>query len=76
MAMVLSPELLRSYVPGLASRFWSPPGPVRAPAVERFAAAVLFADISGFTPLAERLAVPPIGLDLAAGWSLSGHGGH
>jgi class 3 adenylate cyclase/tetratricopeptide (TPR) repeat protein len=56
MAMVLSPELLRSYVPALASRFWSPPGPVRAPAVERFAAAVLFADISGFTPLAERLA--------------------
>jgi class 3 adenylate cyclase len=57
MAMVLSSELLRSYVPAfLASRFLRRPGPLEAPAVEGFSAAVLFADVSGFTPLAERLA--------------------
>ena len=55
--MVLPAELLWSYVPGfLASRFLARPMPVDAPGVERFLAAVLFADISGFTPLAERLA--------------------
>ena len=55
--MVLPAELLRSYVPGLlASRFVARPAPLDAPEVARFSAAVLFADISGFTPLAERLA--------------------
>ena len=55
--MVLPAELLRSYVPGLlASRFLARPTLLDAPGVERFSAAVVFADISGFTPLAERLA--------------------
>lgn len=55
--MVLPAELLRSYVPGLlASRFVARPVPLDAPGVERLPAAVVFADISGFTPLAERLA--------------------
>jgi class 3 adenylate cyclase/tetratricopeptide (TPR) repeat protein len=55
--MVLPAELLRSYVSGLlASRFLARPAPLDVPGVERFSAAVLFADISGFTPLAERLA--------------------
>ena len=54
---MLPAELLRSYVPGfLALRFLARPAPLDAPGVERFSAAVLFADISGFTPLAERLA--------------------
>src|SRR4029450_7744109 len=56
-AMVLPAELLRSYVSGLlASRFPARPAPLDVPGMERFSAAVLFADISGFTPLAERLA--------------------
>jgi class 3 adenylate cyclase/tetratricopeptide (TPR) repeat protein len=55
--MVLPAELLRSYIPGLlASRFGARPMSQDGPGVERFSAAVLFADISGFTPLAERLA--------------------
>ena len=55
--MVLPAELLRSYVPGLlASRFVARPAPLEIPEVARFSAAVLFADISGFTPLADRLA--------------------
>jgi class 3 adenylate cyclase/tetratricopeptide (TPR) repeat protein len=55
--MVLTPEMLRCYVPKfLASRFLARPAPLDAPGMERFRAAVLFADISGFTPLAERLA--------------------
>ena len=55
--MVLPAELLRSYVPGLlASRFVARPAPLDAPEVARFSAAVLFADISGFTPLTEALA--------------------
>src|SRR5262245_15793053 len=55
--MVLTPEMLRCYVPKfLASHFPARPTPLDAPAMERFPAAVLFADISGFTPLAERLA--------------------
>src|SRR2546430_14103102 len=55
--MVLTPGTLRCYVPGLlAPGFLARPAPVDAPGMERFSAAVLFADISGFTPLAERLA--------------------
>ncbi len=55
--MVLTPEMLRCYVPKfLASRFLARPAPLDAPGMERFRSAVLFADISGFTPLAERLA--------------------
>jgi class 3 adenylate cyclase/tetratricopeptide (TPR) repeat protein len=55
--MVLPAELLRSYVPGLLiARILARPAPLDSPGVERFPAAVLFADISGFTPLAERLA--------------------
>jgi class 3 adenylate cyclase len=55
--MVLPAELLRSYVPGLlASSFRAGPLPLDVPGAERFSAAVVFADISGFTPLAERLA--------------------
>jgi len=48
---------LASYVPGLIARgLAADPTPLTEPAAERFQAAVLFADISGFTPLAERLA--------------------
>ena len=55
--MVLTPEMLRCYVSKfLASRFRARPAPLDVPGMERFPAAVLFADISGFTPLAERLA--------------------
>src|SRR5215831_20099954 len=55
--MILPAEPLWSYVPGfLASRFLARPMPLDAPGMERFPAAVFFADISGFTPLAERLA--------------------
>lgn len=55
--MVLTPEMLQCYVPKfLASRFLARSASLDAPGMERFPAAVLFADISGFTPLAERLA--------------------
>ena len=55
--MVLSSESLRAYVPEfLLSRFLARQKPLDGPGMERFPAAVLFADISGFTPLAERLA--------------------
>jgi class 3 adenylate cyclase len=55
--MVLSSESLRAYVPELlVSRFLARQEPLDAPRMERFPAAVLFADISGFTPLADRLA--------------------
>src|SRR6185369_9533183 len=48
---------LTSYVPALIARRLSEnPAPLTEPAVERFPAAVFFADISGFTHLAERLA--------------------
>ena len=44
------------FLGSLASRFVARPAPLDGPGVERFSAAVVFADISGFTPLAERLA--------------------
>ena len=50
------PELA-SFVPSLvARRLLERPDPPSTPEVERFDAAALFADISGFTGLAERLA--------------------
>jgi class 3 adenylate cyclase/tetratricopeptide (TPR) repeat protein len=55
--MVLPSESLRTYVPEfLLSRFLARQEPPAAPGMERFPAAVLFADVSGFTPLADRLA--------------------
>jgi len=50
------PSSLTSYVPDLiVRRLAANPTPPSAPLVERFPAAVLFADISGYTALAERL---------------------
>ncbi|HEY9857851.1 MAG TPA: adenylate/guanylate cyclase domain-containing protein [Stenomitos sp.] len=50
-------ETIASYVPRLTSRrYLSNPSPLTAPEQERLSAAVLFADISGFTALTERLA--------------------
>jgi len=50
-------ETLSTYVPALiAHRLAENPAPLSGPTTERFPAAVLFADISSFTPLAERLA--------------------
>ncbi len=50
-------ELLASYVPRLIqNRVAADPSPIEAPVAERFQAAILFADISGFTLLTERLA--------------------
>jgi len=58
--MPASPALLSTlarYVPAqVARRLADDPAPLTAPRAERFPAAVFFADISGFTPLAERLA--------------------
>jgi class 3 adenylate cyclase len=48
---------LTAYVPGLVVRGLSEdPALIREPTAERFGAAVLFADVSGFTALGERLA--------------------
>jgi class 3 adenylate cyclase/tetratricopeptide (TPR) repeat protein len=53
------PDLLNtlaSYVPALITRrLAADPAPLAAPLAERFTVAVLFADITGFTPLTERL---------------------
>lgn len=50
-------ETLASYLPPLiVRRYAADPSPPSAPSADRFAAAVLFADISGFTALTERLA--------------------
>jgi len=49
-------ELLASYVPKLIqNRVVADPSPIDAPVSEDFQAAILFADISGFTRLTERL---------------------
>ncbi len=48
---------LASYLPPLIVRHYAAdPSPPSAPSADRFAAAVMFADISGFTALTERLA--------------------
>ena len=50
-------ELLASYVPKLIqTRIIANPIPIEAPVAEELQAAVLFADISGFTRLTERMA--------------------
>ena len=50
-------DTIASYVPALSvRRFAAHPAALTHPEQERFQAAVLFADISGFTALAERLA--------------------
>jgi class 3 adenylate cyclase/tetratricopeptide (TPR) repeat protein len=50
-------ETLTSYVPALTlRRFAADPNPLGAPEQDCFPAALLFADISGFTALTERLA--------------------
>lgn len=58
-------ETLMSYVPALiAQRLANNPAPTVTPFSERFPAAVLFADISGFTALTERLAQKgPVGAE-------------
>ena len=49
-------ETLASYIPALITRrLVADPTPITEPTTERFSTAVLFADISGFTPLTERL---------------------
>ncbi|HEY6040688.1 MAG TPA: adenylate/guanylate cyclase domain-containing protein [Anaerolineae bacterium] len=55
--MTTTVETIASYVPTLVTRRLSANlTPLTAPIAEHFPAAVLFADISGFTALAERLA--------------------
>lgn len=50
-------EILASYVPALVlRRLAKNPAPISEPVAEGFPAAVLFADISGFTALADRFA--------------------
>jgi class 3 adenylate cyclase len=50
-------ETLSAYVPGLVLRgLASDPTPISEPTAERFAAAVMFVDITGFTAIGERLA--------------------
>ncbi|HSJ87532.1 MAG TPA: hypothetical protein VK909_10020, partial [Anaerolineales bacterium] len=50
-------ELLASYVPKLIqNRVAINPSPIDAPVAEEMQAAILFADISGFTILTEHLA--------------------
>ena len=49
-------DILASYAPALVTRRLAvDPKPISAPTLEHFNAVALFADISGFTPLTERL---------------------
>src|SRR5512145_1183875 len=57
MANLALTELLASYVPKLIqNRVIADPSPIESPVAEEFQAAILFADISGFTLLTERMA--------------------
>ena len=61
-------ELLASYVPKLIqNRVIANPSPIEAPVAEDLQAAILFADISGFTLLTERMAEKgPTGVEVLA----------
>ena len=61
-------ELLASYVPKLIqNRIVADPSPIESPVSEEMPAAILFADISGFTPLTEKLAEKgPTGVETLA----------
>ncbi|HSL42495.1 MAG TPA: adenylate/guanylate cyclase domain-containing protein [Anaerolineales bacterium] len=61
-------ELLASYVPRLIqNRVITNPSPIESPVAEEFQAAILFADISGFTLLTERMmARGPTGVETLA----------
>ena len=61
-------ELLASYVPKLIqNRVIANPAPIESPVSEDLQAAVLFADISGFTLLTERMAeTGPTGVETLA----------
>jgi class 3 adenylate cyclase/tetratricopeptide (TPR) repeat protein len=61
-------ELLASYVPRLIqNRVIANPSPIEAPVAEDLQAAILFADISGFTLLTERMAEKgPTGVETLA----------
>lgn len=61
-------EVLASYVPKLIQkRIATDPSPIESPIAEEMQAAVLFADISGFTLLTERLAeAGPAGVETLA----------
>jgi class 3 adenylate cyclase/tetratricopeptide (TPR) repeat protein len=61
-------ELLASYVPKLIqNRVAIDPSPIETPVAEEMQAAILFADISGFTVLTEQLAERgPVGVEMLA----------
>ena len=61
-------ELLASYVPKLIQkRVIANPAPIESPVAEELQAAILFADISGFTLLTERMAEKgPTGVETLA----------
>ena len=61
-------EVLASYVPKLIqNRIVADPSPIESPVAEEIQAALLFADISGFTLLTERLAEKgPTGVEALA----------